>query len=123
MRRADRKRPSKSVTTSSIGASAAYTTGQREQIRRGLRILARMIVRAHLRWEALGPHQHRQSHSRKERLADEPLMGDGDGNTVAHEMGGDARDTRYGALANPLRFPRLAGGRATAVPHQTTGAQ
>ena len=52
MRRADRRRPSKSVTTSSNGTSVAYTAGQREQLRRGLRILARMIVRAHLRREA-----------------------------------------------------------------------
>lgn len=51
MRRADRKRPSKSVTTSA-NASAAYTPKQREQMRHGLRILARMIVRAHLRREA-----------------------------------------------------------------------
>ena len=52
MRRADRKRPSKSVTTSSSGSAAAYSAEQRETLRRGLRILARMIVRSHLRREA-----------------------------------------------------------------------
>ena len=33
-------------------SSAAYTIEHREQMQRGLRILARMIVRAHLRREA-----------------------------------------------------------------------
>ena len=50
MKRADIKRPSKSVTTSSNG-SAAHTAEQRAQVQQGLRILARMIVRAHLRRE------------------------------------------------------------------------
>ena len=67
MRRADRKRSPKSVTTPSNGSSVAYKAGQREQLRLGLRILARMIVRAHLRRE-------RRRHQ-KGRLADEPLMG------------------------------------------------
>ena len=34
------------------GSSAAYTADQREQMQQGLRILARMIVRAHLRRKA-----------------------------------------------------------------------
>ena len=34
--------------------SPQYTYAQREQMQTGLRILARMIVRAHLRQEALG---------------------------------------------------------------------
>ena len=33
-------------------APPVYTAGQREAVREGLRILARMIVRAHLRREA-----------------------------------------------------------------------
>ena len=48
MRRADRKRPSMSIATFSNGSSAAYTPKQRAQLQQGLRILARMIVRAHL---------------------------------------------------------------------------
>ena len=51
MRRADRKRPSGSDTTSPRGTSAGYTAEQRAQLQRGLRILARMIVRSHLRGE------------------------------------------------------------------------
>ena len=52
MRRVDRRRPPKSVATSSNGSAVTYTAAQREQLQRGLRILARMIVRAHLRQEA-----------------------------------------------------------------------
>ncbi len=48
----NRKRPSNSISTSSNGSAVAYTAEQREQMRRGLRILARMVVRAHLRREA-----------------------------------------------------------------------
>ena len=51
MRRAVRKKPPKGVATSSNGLRVAYTAEQREHLRRGLRILARMIVRAHLRGE------------------------------------------------------------------------
>ena len=50
MKRANRKKPSKGVATSS-NESSAHTAEQREQMQRGLRILARMIVRAHLRGE------------------------------------------------------------------------
>ena len=49
MSRSVRRKPPKSVTMPSNGASPGYTAEQREQLRRGLRILARMIVRAHLR--------------------------------------------------------------------------
>ena len=52
MRRADRKTPSTGILTSPNRPPAAYTAEQRERIQRGLRILARMIVRAHLRREA-----------------------------------------------------------------------
>ena len=52
LRRANGKKPPKSVTTSAKRPSTAYTPKQREQLQRGLRILARMIVRAHLRQEA-----------------------------------------------------------------------
>ena len=52
MRRADRKRPSKSVARSSNGPAVTYTAGQHEQLQHGLRILSRMIARAHLRQEA-----------------------------------------------------------------------
>ena len=51
MRGADRKRPPESDTTPPKGTSAVYTAEQRAQWRRGLRILARMMVRAHLRGE------------------------------------------------------------------------
>ena len=50
MRRADRKE-STCCPPSPRGKSTAYTDEQREQLRRGLRILVRMIVRAHLRFE------------------------------------------------------------------------
>ena len=52
MRRADRRKPSPCVPTSPRGTSPGYTAEQREQLQLGLRILARMIVRAHLRREA-----------------------------------------------------------------------
>ena len=50
MRRAGRKKPTCSPASPKRTA-AAYTAEQREQLRRGLRILARMIVRAYLRGE------------------------------------------------------------------------
>ena len=52
MRRADRKRTSTRVPGSPKRLSTAYTAEQRDQMQRGLRILARMIIRAHLRREA-----------------------------------------------------------------------
>ena len=52
MRRADRKKPSTCSPPSPRGVSTDYSAEQREQLRRGLHILARMIVRAHLRSEA-----------------------------------------------------------------------
>ena len=55
MRRADRRTPSERNPTAPPGSSTAYTTAQREQLQRGLRILARMIVRAHLRRQASRP--------------------------------------------------------------------
>ena len=51
MRRADRKKPTCSAS-SPRGMPTRYTAAQREQLQRGLRILARMIARAHLRREA-----------------------------------------------------------------------
>ena len=51
MRRADRKRTSTRIPGSPKKSSTAYTAEQRDQMQRGLRILARMIVRAHLRRE------------------------------------------------------------------------
>ena len=48
----DRKRPSKSIPNSPTGSSVAHTVEQRERMQQGLRILARMIVRSHLRREA-----------------------------------------------------------------------
>ena len=51
MRRADRKKPSRCSPPSPSGTSPGYTAEQREQLHGGLRILARMIVRAHLRGE------------------------------------------------------------------------
>ena len=52
MRRADRERTSTGNPNSPKSSTAAYTTEQRQRMRRGLRILARMIVRTHLRREA-----------------------------------------------------------------------
>ena len=52
MRRANRKKHSRCVSTSPKRSPAAYTPKQRAQLRHGLRILARMIVRAHLRRQA-----------------------------------------------------------------------
>ena len=52
MRRADRKRTSTRIPRSPKKSSTAYAAEQREQLQRGMRILARMIVRAHLRREA-----------------------------------------------------------------------
>ena len=55
MRRADRKTPSTGIPTAPKRPPAAYTAEQRERMQRGLRILARMIVRAHLRRESPMP--------------------------------------------------------------------
>ena len=52
MRSADRKKPSTCFPASPNRPLEAYTAEQREQMKRGLRILARMIVRVHLRQEA-----------------------------------------------------------------------
>ena len=62
MRRADRKKSSTRIASSPKSSTAAYTAEQREQIQRGLRILARMIVRAYPRREAsrAGPTQGEQ---------------------------------------------------------------
>ena len=51
MRRTDRKKPT-CEPMSPETSSAAYTAAQREQLQQGLRILARMIVRVHLRRQA-----------------------------------------------------------------------
>ena len=51
MSRSVRKKPSECVPKSPRGTPPGYNPEQREQLRRGLRILARMIVRAHLRGE------------------------------------------------------------------------
>ena len=123
MGRASRKRTSKGVTTSSNGSSAAYTAEQREQLRRGLRILARMIVRAHLRWSPLiqtllihhvlglylgMPFIVRQAHY--ERFTRHPLSEVCQaGEVLRAQRDGDARVTRYESLANPMCFLRLDG--------------
>ena len=52
MRKAGRERTSTRNPRSPQKSSTAYTPQQRERMQRGLRILARMIVRAHLRREA-----------------------------------------------------------------------
>ena len=52
MRRADRRGTSTRIPSSPKRPPAAHTAEQREQIERGLRILARMIAHAHLRREA-----------------------------------------------------------------------
>lgn len=52
MKKATRKRTSTRNPNTPKRSSTAYTPKQREQMQRGLRILARMIVRAHLRREA-----------------------------------------------------------------------
>ena len=52
MRKADRKGTSTRIPGSPKKSSTAYSAQQRERMQRGLRILARMIVRAHLRREA-----------------------------------------------------------------------
>ena len=52
MKKAGRERTSTRNPGSPKESSPAYTPEQREQLQRGLRILARMIVRAHLRREA-----------------------------------------------------------------------
>ena len=49
MRRADRKNKSTRIHGSPRKSSTMYTTEQRERMQQGLRILARMIARAHLR--------------------------------------------------------------------------
>ena len=52
MKKADRKGTSTRIASSPKRSPAAYTAGQQERMQRGLRILARMIIRAHLRREA-----------------------------------------------------------------------
>ena len=52
MSRANGKTQAKGIPESPKGSPLAYTPDPEEQLRRGLRILARMIVRAHLRCEA-----------------------------------------------------------------------
>ena len=52
MRKAGRKKTSTRNHNTPKKSSTAYTPKQREQLQRGLRILARMIVRAHLGREA-----------------------------------------------------------------------
>ena len=52
MRKAGRERTSTGNPSSPQKSSLAYTPKEREQVQLGLRILARMIVRAHLRREA-----------------------------------------------------------------------
>lgn len=52
MRKAGRERTSTGNPRLPQKSSPAYTPKQREQVQLGLRILARMIVRAHLRREA-----------------------------------------------------------------------
>ena len=52
MRKSGRERTTTHRPISPKKSPAAYTAKQREQLQRGLRILARMIVRAHLRREA-----------------------------------------------------------------------
>ena len=52
MRRTDRKGTSERIPGSPKQAPTAYTAEQRERMQAGLRILARMIARAHLRRES-----------------------------------------------------------------------
>ena len=52
MRKAISERTCSRNLSSPKSSSAAYTAKQREQLQRGLHILARMIVRAHLRQES-----------------------------------------------------------------------
>ncbi len=52
MRRAARRKTSTRNPNTPQKPSPVYTPEQREQLQRGLRILARMIVRAHLGREA-----------------------------------------------------------------------
>ena len=52
MRRVNRRGPSTRTPASPKRSSAVYTTEQRDQLQRGLRILARMVAHAHLRREA-----------------------------------------------------------------------
>ena len=54
MRSADRRGTSTRIPSSPKDSSAAHTAGQRAQMQAGLRILARIIVRAHLRRQASG---------------------------------------------------------------------
>ena len=52
MRKAGRERTSTGIPSWPRKSSTVYTAEQRERMQRGLRILAHMIVRAHLRREA-----------------------------------------------------------------------
>ena len=67
MRKTERGSKSTRIHGPTKKSSATYTTEQREQLQRGLRILARMIVRAHLRKTA----------DRSVPLPDEPPPGKG----------------------------------------------
>ena len=49
MRRVNRRGPSTRTPASPKRSSAVYSAEQRDQLQRGLRILARMVVHAHLR--------------------------------------------------------------------------
>ena len=109
MRRADRKRPSESDTTSPRRTSAGYTAEQRAQLRRGLRILARMIVRAHLRGEI--PRKASPPPKPPSREGVRWVSRSWPTSMAIHlPQGGVARDTRYMSLETPVRFPRLDGG-------------
>ena len=55
MRSEHRRNSLKNRKASAERVSAEYTAEQREQMRRGLRILARIIARAHLRRQASLP--------------------------------------------------------------------
>ena len=55
MRSENRRNSLKNRKASAERGSAEYTAEQREQMQRGLRILARIIARAHLRRQASQP--------------------------------------------------------------------
>ena len=52
MRKSDRERTTTRIPNTPQKSLSGYTPRQREQMQQGLRILARMIVRAHLGREA-----------------------------------------------------------------------
>ena len=53
MRSANGRNPSTGRRTTAERGSPSYSAEQRETVQRGLRIIARMIARAHLRRQAL----------------------------------------------------------------------